>query len=207
MYSAGKGKIVVPNYHLETRMNWPGFDLQGPARWIAGAAALAGVAGIVMSQTVLWPKYEVLYSGGVTAVHCANVEGRQGCTFIYEFSVGNTGRNEQESVRIEWPLDMQRWYVGTQIADIVASARKTPEPQIRPAFESGKTVYAINRLMPNTVVEFKVRCIVCTPAQLHAMQQAHVTVEARGVVSEADPRVSALRHGVMNLLRLVGLFR
>lgn len=74
------------------------FERKGPARWIAWGGALAGVAGIVLSQTVLSPKYEVLYSGGVT-------------------------------------------------------------------------------------------------------------VEARGVVAEADPRVSALRHGAMNLLRVVGLFR
>jgi len=187
-------------------MNWPGFELQGPARWIAGGAALAGVAGIVLSQTVLWPKYEVLYSGGVTAVHCANVEGRQACTFVYEFSVGKTGRNEQESLRIEWPLDMQRWYVGTQAADIVASARKTQEPRILPSFESGRTVYEIDGLVPNTLVEFKVRCMTCTPADLHAMQQAKVKVQARGAVAEADPRVSALRHAIMNLLRVVGLF-
>lgn len=188
-------------------MNWPGFELHGSARWITGGAMLAGVAGIVLNQTVLSPKYEVLYSGGVTAVHCANGEGRETCTFIYEFSVGNTGKNEQESLRIEWPLDMQRWYVGTQVADIVATTRKTPEPRIRPGFEAGKTVYTIDGLMPNTVVEFKVRCMACTPAQLHTMQQAQVIVEARGAVSEADPRVSALSHGFMNLLRVVGLFR
>jgi len=52
-----------------------------------------------------------------------------------------------------------------------------------------------------------VRCLACTPAQLHAMRQARVTVEARGALSEADPRVSALRHGAMNLLRVVGLLR
>ena len=188
-------------------MNRAGFALQGLARWIAGGGVLAGVAGIVLSQTLLSPKYEVLYSGGVNVAHCTAIEGRRVCTFIYEFSVGNTGKMEQESLRIEWPLNMQRWYVGTQVADIIASARKTPEPQIRAAFESGRTVYTINRLMPNTVVEFKVRCMVCTPGQLHAMQQARVTVEARGAVSEADPRVSALRHGAINLLRVVGLFR
>lgn len=188
-------------------MNLPGFELQRTARWITGGGALVGLTGIVLSQTLLWPKYEVLYSGAVSAVHCASVEGRQACSFVYEFSVGNTGKHEQESVRIEWPLDMQSWYVGTQVADIIASARATPQPRIRAEFVSGKTVYSIDGLMPNTVVEFKARCMACTPGQLHAMQQARVSIEARGAVSEADPRVSALRHGAMNLLRVVGLFR
>jgi hypothetical protein len=168
---------------------------------------MAGVAGIILGQTVLSPKYEVLYSGGMTVAHCIGAEGGQTCVFAYEFSLGNTGEREQESVRVEWPLDMRRWEAGTQVADIIASARKTPEPQIRPEFESGKTVYSINALMPNTMVEFKIRCLACTPAELQAMQQARASVAARGAVSEADPRVSAISHGVMNLLRVFGLFR
>ncbi len=187
-------------------MSWFGLDLQAPWRRIAWGGALAGVAGIVLGQTLLSPKYEVLYAGGVSTAHCLTAEGREICVFVYEFSVGNTGKETQEQVRIEWPLDMQRWYVGTQAADIVASARKTQEPRILPSFESGRTVYEIDGLVPNTLVEFKVRCMTCTPADLHAMQQAKVKVQARGAVAEADPRVSALRHAIMNLLRVVGLF-
>lgn len=187
-------------------MNWPGFELQRPWHRLAWGGALAGVAGIVLGETLLSPKYEVLYSGGVIAQHCLIIEGVEQCTFVYAFSVGNTGKKEQESVRVEWPLDMQRWQVGTQAADIVASAKPTPEPRIRPSFDTGKTVYTIEGLMPNTLVEFKLRCMACTPAQLHAMQQAHVTVKARGAVSDTEPRISALRHGIINLLRVVGLF-
>jgi hypothetical protein len=187
-------------------MSSPGFALQGLARWIAGGGVLAGVAGIVLSQTVLSPKYEVLYSGGVSAAHCLDLEHRRVCVFRYEFSVGNTGKLEQESLRIEWPLNLQHWGVGTQVSDIVASAKATPQPQILPAFESGKTVYTINALMPNTMVRFDANCLACTPGQLQAMRQMHPIIEARGSVSAGDPRVSALQRGAMNLLRLVGLF-
>lgn len=187
-------------------MNLPVLDLQGPWRRLAWGGALAGLAGIVLGQTVLSPTYEVLYSGGVIAQHCLIIEGGEQCTFVYAFSVGNTGKKEQASVRIEWPLDMQRWQVGTQVADIVASAKPTPEPQISSSYDAGNTVYTIDGLMPNTLVEFKLRCMACTPADLHAMRQARVGVQARGAVSEADPRVSALRHGIINLLRVVGLF-
>lgn len=187
-------------------MNRAGFARQGLARWIAGGGVLAGVAGIVLSQTLLSPKYEVLYSGGVNVAHCTDIEDRRVCTFIYEFSVGNTGKMEQESLRIEWPLNLQHWGVGTQVADIVASAKATPQPKIRPAFESGKTIYTIDGLMPNTMVRFNARCLACTPGQLQAMRQSRPVIEARGTVSEGDPRVSALQRGAMNVLRVVGLF-
>jgi len=175
-------------------------------RWIAGGGALAGAAGIVVSETLLSPTYEVLYSGGVSAAYCDNATGERACTFIYDLSVGNTGKEVQETVRITWPVDMRHWGPGTQVADIVGSARQTQQPQIQPAFDSGKTVYTISGLMPNTMVSFRASCYACTPAQLQAMRQAGATVEARGKISESDPRVSALMRGLTNMLRIVGLF-
>lgn len=186
-------------------MNWSEFIHAGRARWIAGGSAFAGVAGIVLGQTLLAPEYEVLYSGGETVAHCVEVEQRQTCSLVYELALGNTGKKAQD-LRLTWPLDMQGWDIATQVSDIIASARKTAPAQIQPAFESGKTLYTINGLMPNTLVQFRVRCLACTPAQLQAMRQARVAIEARGVVTEADPRVSALLHGAMNVLRLFGLF-
>lgn len=187
-------------------MNWRDFAPQGMARWIAGASGLVGVVGIILSQTLLSPSYEVLHSGGVSVAYCADMDDERTCTFHYEFSIGNTGKLEQESLRIEWPLDLQHLGVGTQVADIVGSARNTVQPQILPAFESGKTVYTINGLMPNTMVRFDANCLACTPGQLQAMRQTRPVIVARGTVLEGDPRVSALQRGAINALRLVGLF-
>jgi hypothetical protein len=187
-------------------MDWPQLDWRNVARWIAGGGALAGMAGIVVNETLLSPQYEVLYSSGVSAVLCNTINGKQACTFIYAASVGNTGRQAQEKVRIAWPIDMRAWRLGTEVADIIGSARKTQQPQIQSTYDSAQTVYAIGGLMPNTVVSFEASCYACTPAQLRAMQQVRPVVQARGKVSEADPRVSALTRGVMNALKLVGLF-
>lgn len=187
-------------------MDWPDFARQGPARWIAGGGALAGVLGIVLNQTVFSPAYEVLYRGGIYAARCTDVDERSVCAFAYDLTVGNTGRREQDSVRIVLPLIPQNVGVDTRVADIVGSAAPTPQPQILHEPDSGNTIYTIIGLMPNTLVNFSLRCLTCTPAQLHAMQQAQVRIEARGAVSEADPRLSALRRGAMNLLRVVGLF-
>ena len=184
----------------------PIFPTQNATRWIAGGGALAGAAGIVLSQTVFSPDYAVLYSGGVDVAHCATFDGRQQCAFIYRFSIGNTGKLEQETLRVEWPIDLRHLGVETWVADIVASAEKTAQPKILPAFESDKTVYAIDGLMPNTMVGFNASCLACTPEQLQAMQQAQPLILARGAVERGDPRVSALRRGAMNALRVVGLF-
>lgn len=188
-------------------MNWPDFAQQGPpARWIAGGGVLAGLAGIVLSQTLFSPDYEVLYSGGVDVAHCADIGDQRVCTFVYSLSLGNTGKLAQETLRIAWPLDLRHLGLEAQVADIVASAKPTPQPQILPALESDRTVYTISGLMPNTMVRLHGGCMVCTPEQLQALRQARAIIEARGTVAEGDPRVSALQRGAMNVLRLVGLF-
>jgi len=188
-------------------MNWFNFELSGwPAR-IAGSSVLVSLVAIVLSQTLLAPTYEVLYRGNMTVVHCFSVKGHETCVFTYTLSVGNTGKQPQDALRIVWPLDMRSWDIGAQVADIVASASKTQDAQIRRTFDSDQTVFEIARLMPNTLVDLRIRCLECTRSDVHAIRDARMTVEARGVVSEADPRVSALRHGAMNLLRVVGMFR
>ncbi len=187
-------------------MDWPELDWRDIARWIAGGGALVGVAGIVLSEALFAPRYEVLYSSDVSAVLCNTFKGELACTFIYELSVGNTGKEEQESVRIAWPIDMRERRLSTRVADIIGSARKTQQPQIQPAYDADQTVYTINGLMPNTVVSFEANCFLCPPEQLRTMQQMRPAVQARGTVSEADPRVSALTRGLMNVLKLVGLF-
>ncbi|MBE0616272.1 MAG: hypothetical protein IH604_21600 [Burkholderiales bacterium] len=187
--------------------NWPDFVLQGAARWIAGGGALAGAAGIVLSQTVFSPDYEILYSGGVDVAQCASVDDRRRCAFVYRFSIGNTGKLGQETLRVEWPLDLKHLGIETRVADIVASAEKTAQPKIMPVFESDRTVYTIDGLMPNTMVGFNASCLACTPEQLQAMRQAQPLIVARGTIEEGDPRVSALRRGASNVLRVVGLFQ
>jgi hypothetical protein len=182
------------------------FLLRGPARWIAGGGALVGVAGIVLGETLLRPAYEVLYTGALSAAYCPKVGDGPSCAFTYEFSVANVGKKTQDSLRIAWPLDMQRWNTGTQVSDVVASARATQQPLIQPVYEHGKSIYTISGLTPNTMVMIRASCLRCTPEQLQAMRETRPVIAARGTVSEGDPRVSTLLRGFMNALRLVGLF-
>lgn len=180
--------------------------LQGPIRWLAGGGVLIGIAGIVLGETLLRPTYEVLYSGALSGAYCPKIEARQSCAFVYELAVANIGKEAQDGLRIEWPLDMQRWDTGTYVSDIIASARETQPPRIQTAYESGRTAHTVSGLMPNTMVMIKASCLRCTPEQLQTMRETRPVIVARGTVSEGDPRFSTLMRGLMNVLRLVGLF-
>lgn len=187
-------------------MNWQDFSLRGAARWFAGGGLLIAAASIFLGETLLAPTYEILHSGGVSAVFCGKSQQEDTCNFVYEMEVGNTGKKTQERIRIEWPLNMQHWGMWTDVGDIIATARKTPRPQIQPAYESGRTVYTINGLAPNTVVSIRAQCYGCARAQLQLIRQTPLIIEARGTITEADPKISALLHALLNVFRVVGLF-
>jgi hypothetical protein len=175
-------------------------------RWLAGGGFLIAVAGLVLSETLLAPKYELAYRGGVDAAHCTAIGRSETCSFGYGLAIGNNGKGRQERVRILWPLDLSGCHVEWQVSDIVAQVRPTPQPQILTALEAGRTVHTIEALMPDTMVEFELGCGARTRDELRAMSRKAPKVEARGAVSEADPRASAFWHAVTNLLRVFGLF-
>ena len=176
-------------------------------RWLLAGGVAAGLGAIVLEETLLRPAHEVLYSGSLTVAHCAPVAGRPACALIYRFSVGNTGKEKQDSVRIALPAELPRATVRTKVSDIVASARRTPQAQVQQEPGTGSTVFVIRELEPNTVVDIDLSCAQCERADVDAFRAIHAKVEARGSVTEADPRVSPLKHGVINFVRMFGLFR
>lgn len=167
---------------------------------------MIAVAGLVLSETLFAPKYELVYRGGVDAAHCTPIGRSETCSFFYALSIGNNGKQRHESVRILWPLDLRGCHLQWQVSDIVAQVRPTPQPQILTALEAGRTVNTIKALMPNTMVEFELGCRASTHEALRAMRQTPLKIEARGVLSEADPRASAFWRAITNLLRVFGLF-
>lgn len=175
-------------------------------RWLLAGGVAAGLGGIVLGETLLRPAHEVLYSGSLSMAHCATAAGQPACAFKYRFSVGNTGKETQDSVRIELPAQLPRATVGTRVSDIVASARKTPEAQVRQESATGSTVFLISALAPNTVVDIDLFCALCDRADVDAFRGIRAKVEARGSVTEADPRVTTFRNGIVKFLRVLGLF-
>ncbi len=175
-------------------------------RWLLAGGVAAGLGGIVLGETLLRPAHEVLYSGTLPVAYCAQIAGKPVCIFKYRFSVGNTGRETQDSVRIELPARLPQATITTTVSDIVASARKTPQAQVREESATGSTVFIVSELAPNTVVDIDLMCATCQRADLDAFRRLRAKVEARGSVAEADPRVATFRNGIIKFLRVLGLF-
>ena len=176
-------------------------------RWLLAGGLASGLGGIVLGETLLRPAHQVLYSGSLSVANCAPVAGRPQCTFQYRLSVGNTGKEKQDLVRIELPAAPPRATLGTKVSDIIASARKTPQAQVRRESATGSNAFIVSGLEPNTVVDIELFCALCEPADLDGMRAIRATVEARGSVTESDPRVSTFKNGIVNFLRVFGLFR
>jgi hypothetical protein len=175
--------------------------------WLLGGGVAAGLGGIVLSETLLRPTHEVLYAGAVSMQQCFASAGREVCAFQYRLSVGNTGRERQDRVRIEWAASLPRAAVGTRVSDLIASAKGTAMPIVQHEAGERMTAFTISDLAPNTVVDIDLTCTACERADVGAFGNSRPRIEARGSVSEADPRVSTLKKGAMNLLRVLGLFR
>lgn len=175
-------------------------------RWLLAGGVAAGLGGIVLGETLLRPAHEVLYSGNLSMAHCSTATGQPTCALKYRFSVGNTGTEVQDSVRIELPAELPRATLDTKISDIVASARKTPQALVRQEAATGSTVFLISDLAPNTVVDIDLFCALCERADVDAFRGIRARVEAKGNVTEADPRVATFRNGIVKFLRVLGLF-
>ena len=65
----------------------------------------------------------------------------------------------------------------------------------------------MGELAPNAMVLIEFACGPCERADLDVFYAYRAKVTAQGNVTNADPRVSTLRRGAINLLRVVGLFR
>lgn len=175
--------------------------------WLLGGGVVAGLGGLVLGETLLRPTHEVLYSGAVSMQQCVTTAAREVCVIQYRFSVGNTGKEKQDRVRVEWAAALPRASVGTRVSDIIASAKATSMPDVKQESGERMTAFTISDLAPNTVVDIDWVCSTCERADLGVFRDLRPRIEARGSVSESDPRVSTLKKGGLNLLRVLGLFR
>ncbi len=177
-------------------------------RWLLTAGGVAaGLGGIVLGETLVRPSHEVLYFGAVSIARCVPAAAPAACILKYSITVANIGKEKQDHVRIELPVLLPQATVGTRVSDLIASARPTPQPRIRQEAATASTVFVVSELEPNTVVDIDLTCVPCERAILDAFRGIRAKVEARGRVSEADPRVSTFKKGVTDFLRMVGIFR
>ena len=166
---------------------------------------LAGLAWLMLSESILRPQYEVLYHLSPIASQCAGTPAGEQCVALYRLLVANTGRDTQERVEVLWPTQFAGWQIDWRSGDLVASAEPRADPEIAP-HKGGGFTHEIRNLAPNTLVELSVRCLDCTRGQLEAARQGSVRIEARGKIVEREPRATMLGRAATNAARLVSIF-
>jgi hypothetical protein len=171
----------------------------------AGAAVLGGVA-LVVSEALLRPAHEVLYSASLVVADCRDTHGRKLCFALYSVSIANSGRLKQDEVRLEWGFARENLTLSTKVTDLVASAAARSDPRIIETPGERGTTYEIRDFDPNTLVELRLSCVLCPPEEIRALRDAPMRVHAKGRVVNADPRGTMLGRALRNLARALDVF-
>ena len=182
------------------------FDRIG-IRWLLAGGVATGIAGIVVNETLLRNAHEVHYTGSLFMAFCSTKGTPPVCTMTYRFFIGNTGEKTQDRVSIEWLGVPSRTMVATNVSDIIATAHKTVQPVVTYESADNRAVISMSGFAPNTVVDIELHCRICDHADLDAFRSLRPQVEASGKVAHGDPREWTYLRGLMNLLRVIGLFR
>jgi len=165
----------------------------------------AGLGWLVLSETALRSREEVLYHLSPTLSQCVSASGKEHCVAEYRLALANSGLARQDLVEVRWPADFAAWQVGWSTTDLVGSTRARAEPDVRTR-KDGALAHEVRNLDPNTLLELTLRCEDCTRAQLEAARHAEVQVLASGKVLEREPRTTMLGRAAANAGRLLGIF-
>jgi hypothetical protein len=165
------------------------------------AAAAVGCAIAIADQ--LMPAREILHSTELTEAGCFDGPAGRGCVAWRRLSVGNTGNVEQDLVRVHLPEAASRWQISTRVFDIRASTERRPDPVILRLDAAPGVVYEIRPLPHNTVVDFHLQCMSCTPEDTQALRTSTLQIEAAAPVREGDPRVLTLARTLGRALGLL----
>jgi hypothetical protein len=174
-------------------------------RWRPLAGIGLGLAVLMVVLDALHPDYEILYSGSFVTSTCPEIQEKKQCVGVYQLTVANSGDLRQDEVRATWDIPLDQWTAKINTSDLVASTKPRRDPEILSTPEPGRTVYLIGGLEPNTVVEFKMTCAVCSPEELQALKDAQLKVTGKGIVENTEPRWTLFGRAMRNLERLVRL--
>jgi hypothetical protein len=174
-------------------------------RVATGGGLLVSIALLVVSETLLRPEQEILYTGSLFS-HCVPAKEGEICIARYSVSIANNGRAGRDDVRLEIGRPLRDWVADTRASDLVGSTVARPDPEIGTSIDDEKTVYDIRRFAPNTVVDFEIGCQPCSRAQIRALKDAPLRVHAKGAVVNTDPRTTMLGRAMRNLARVLSIF-
>jgi hypothetical protein len=179
-------------------------SLASPKWRLAGGIGAFVIVGSFILDA-LHPDYEILYEGSFVTSACPEVQGKKLCVGVYQLAIANSGEKRQEEVRLLWSVPLDKWTVKVNPTDLVASTKRSADPVVAPAPEPGRGGYLIANFEPNTVLEFKFTCAVCSLEDLQALKDAQLKVTAKGTVTETEPRWTIFGRAMRNLQRVVRL--
>ena len=173
-------------------------------RSVTGVGVLGGIA-LIFVLDLLRPDHEILYSGSFITSACPEIQGKKQCAGVYQLSIANSGDKSQDEVRASWGIPLEKWVVKINVSDLVAGTKQKRDPTIESTPELAGTAYLVRGLEPNTVVEFKLTCAVCTLEELEALKNAPLKVTGKGTVTNSEPRWTIFGRALRNLERVVRL--
>ena len=160
---------------------------------------------MVVVAGMLRPDHEILYSGSFVTSACPEIRGNKQCVGVYRLSIANSGDKRQDEVRASWGIPLEEWTVKINVSELVAGTKRQQVPAIDATPELAGIAYVVRGLEPNTVVEFKLTCAVCTLEELEALKNAPLKVTGKGTVTNSEPRWTIFGRAMRNLERVVRL--
>lgn len=125
------------------------------------------------------------------------------CITSYNITIGNTGTNHQELVRIDLTSVPKVRRLNWNVLDIVATSRTPIGPKISDQ-QQGETLHLqIQDLEPNRLVEFSISSQGIESAK--QMENITISVQANGTTIEANPRMTVTLRFLRNLGGIFGV--
>lgn len=154
------------------------------------------VFGWTFFSTLFFPStYEVLYKSEILVstcdpTFCRTESEYNRCLTVYEIRVGNTGRRNQEKVRLKIKGIPSLKESERRLLDIFASNKKHPESVIVRTDNPSEKIYEISPLPENKVL---ILSFYATGFQDHlALKNLKLQIEARGKIINHDPQITVL---------------
>jgi hypothetical protein len=169
--------------------------------WGALAVLFAGLAWIMLSESLLRSRQELLYRLEPAFAQCFKKGTGEVCAVQYRLALANSGVEPQELVQVRWPAAFAGWEYDWSASDLIGSAKVRANPLVRAA-PAGELRHEVRGFEPNTLLEFKVRCVACNRDQVEAARKAAVRIEARGRILETEPRTNAFGRALTNAARI-----
>lgn len=150
---------------------------------------------------------EISFSAGFDFTTCSGFLANESidserCRADYRISLGNTGSNAREHIRIDLAPVPPTWRLGVNVTDIVASAREKIQPEIEHWQVDETLTITIENLQPNRMVTLQLMTIGAEAADL--LKTTGAEVHSDGELVETSPQLTVVARLFRSLFAVFG---